>query len=144
ETVAARFPEARERTRVVPLGVDLQLFEPSVGSAQEMAGLPRPRLGLMGGLDERVDFELLRALALADPNWSVVLVGPVLDIAGAQQLTGLPNVHLIGQRPYERMPEYLSGLDVCLIPYRRTRWTDGCFPAKLHEYMASGRPIVAT
>jgi glycosyltransferase involved in cell wall biosynthesis len=145
QTVAERFPLAARRTHVVPLGADLAHFDTLwAGPPRDLTLLPRPRLGLVGGLDERVDFELLRRLALSDPNWSVVLIGPTLDRAGVDRVSNLPNVHLLGVRPYERVPDYLAGMDVGLIPYRRGQWTDGCFPAKLLEYLASGRPVVAT
>jgi glycosyltransferase involved in cell wall biosynthesis len=144
ERVAARFPEAAARTRVLPLGADLADSRRATGPSAELADLPRPRLGLVGGLDERVDFDLLRRLSLAVPTWSVILIGPALDGAGVRRVADLPNVHLLGPRAHELVPSYLAALDVCLLPYRRTPWTDGCFPAKLPEYLASGRPIVAT
>lgn len=144
-TVAARFPEAKERIRIVPLGVDLERFGPPPGPLPaDLALLPGPRLGLVGHLDGRVDFELLRRLALAEPSWSLVLIGPAATGLDVAALAGLPNVHLLGPRAYELVPNYLAGLDVCLIPYRNNAWTAGCFPTKLHEYLASGRPIVAT
>jgi glycosyltransferase involved in cell wall biosynthesis len=144
-TVAARFPQAASRTRVIPLGVDLERFGtlPQV-AAPDLDRLPRPRLGLVGGLDERVDFELLRHVALARPDWSVVLVGPLGDSVASQAPIDLPNVHALGPRPYEQVPAYLAGFDACLIPYRRTPWTLGCFPAKLHEYLASGKPVISS
>jgi glycosyltransferase involved in cell wall biosynthesis len=145
QAVAARFGDASHKTHVVPLGADLALFDGGIDDVPaDLAALPSPRLGLVGGLDERVDFELLHALAMAEPAWSIVLIGPVRDQAGLQRLAHLPNVHLLGRRPFACVPAYLSGLDVCLIPYRRTTWTDGAFPAKLHEYLAAGRPVVAT
>jgi glycosyltransferase involved in cell wall biosynthesis len=143
--VAARFPEAAARTRVVPLGVDLDRFgsRPDKAAA-DLERLPQPRLGLVGGLDERVDFELLRQVALARPSWSLVLVGPLADSPTSRALIDLPNIHLLGERPYDEVPGYLAGFEVCLIPYRRIPWTLGCFPAKLHEYLASGKSVVAT
>jgi len=148
-TVAERLPpRARPscRTCVVPLGVDLDSFGRPPGPVPpDLARLPRPRLGVVAGLDERVDLDLLAHLAAAEPGWSVVLVGPAPAVRGDRAPPPVPpNVHLLGRKPYELVPEYLAGLDVCLIPYRRTRWTEGCFPAKLLEYLASGRPVVAT
>jgi len=68
----------------------------------------------------------------------------VMDCAGALQLNQLPNVHLLGKQDYESLPDYLAALDVCLIPYKQSAWTAGCFPNKLNEYLSSGRPVVAT
>ena len=143
-SVAARFPEAAERTHVVPLGVDLDLFGRPPGLVPaDLERLPRPRLGLVGGLDGRVDFDLLHRLAVAEPTWSLVLIGPLAGGIDPGPMARLPNVHFLGPRDYEMVPDYLTGLDVCLIPYRRTAWTVGVFPAKLHEYLATGQPVVA-
>lgn len=144
-TAAERLPLPSRRSHVVPLGVDLDHF----GRAAErvppdLAQLPRPRLGLVGGLDQRVDLAVLHRLAAAEPTWSIVLIGPVARDTDPRRLGALPNVHVLGARPYALVPDYLAGLDVCLIPYRRTRWTEACFPAKLLEYLASGRAVVAT
>jgi glycosyltransferase involved in cell wall biosynthesis len=143
--VAGRFPGATGRVRVLPLGAELARFSGPPGPPPaDLARLPRPRLGLVGGLDGRVDFDLLGRLARARPDWSVVLIGPLIDRDAFAPLAGLPNVHLLGRRAYEQVPGYLAALDLCLIPYRRSAWTAGCFPAKLHEYLAAGRPVVAT
>lgn len=145
ETVAARFPEAAARVRVLPLGVDLEHFGPPFGPLPpDLARLPSPRLGMVGGLDGRTDPRLLRRLALAEPDWSVVLIGPPAEGFESAALADLPNVYLLGARPYAEVPRYLAGLDVCLIPYRRSPWADAVFPTKLHEYLAVGRPVVAT
>jgi glycosyltransferase involved in cell wall biosynthesis len=145
ENVARRFPQAAERIRVIRLGADLAAFRAPLGAAPaDVAGLPRPRLGLVGGLDQRVDFELVRRLAQAEPTWSIVLIGPALDPAGLACLVEMPNVHVLGRRSAGVLPGYLASLDACLIPYRRSAWTDGTAPAKAVEYLASGRPVVAT
>lgn len=145
EAIAGRFPTATDRVRIVPLGVDLERFGHSMGAEPvDLAQLPRPRLGMVGGLDGRIDLDLLYRLATAEPHWSIVLIGPRLGGLNVGPLADLSNVHLLGPRPYENVPEYLAGLDVCLIPYRRGSWADGCFPTKLHEYLAVGRPVVAT
>ncbi|MDQ3700490.1 MAG: glycosyltransferase, partial [Chloroflexota bacterium] len=144
EAIAGRFPTATDRVRIVPLGVDLERFGHSMGAEPvDLAQLPRPRLGMVGGLDGRIDLDLLYRLATAEPHWSIVLIGPRLGGLNVGPLADLSNVHLLGPRPYENVPEYLAGLDVCLIPYRRGSWADGCFPTKLHEYLAVGRPVVA-
>lgn len=143
--VAGRFPAAASRMRILPLGVDVARFgHPTGPEPADLARLPRPRLGLVGGLDGRIDLDLIHRLATAEPHWSIVLIGPLLEGLDIGPLADLPNVHLLGPRPYERVPPYLAGLDVCLIPYRRGSWADGCFPTKLHEYLAIGRPVVAT
>jgi UDP-galactopyranose mutase len=144
-SVAARFPEAAGRTHVVPLGVDLEVFGRRPGPVPaDLDRLPRPRLGLVSSLDERVDFDLLAQLAAAEPAWSIVLIGPVREGVDPGPIVRLPNVHFLGQKPFETMPDYVAGMDVSLIPYRLTEWTAGIFPTKLFEYLAIGCPVVAT
>ncbi|MBN2302715.1 MAG: glycosyltransferase, partial [Lentisphaerae bacterium] len=81
------------------------------------------------------------------PDWQIVLIGPVdeaerITIVG--RLGQYANIHLFGPRPYNSLPGYLKGIDVCLIPYALNAYTQGVFPMKFFEYMATGKPIVST
>ncbi len=109
----------------------------------EQAPLPRPRLGFFGVLDERLDTDAIGALAHAHPEWQVVLVGPVVKIDPAT-LPRHPNLHYFGQRPYTELPAFLTGWDVCLLPFARSEATRYISPTKTLEYMAAERPIVST
>jgi UDP-galactopyranose mutase len=109
----------------------------------EQAVLPHPRLGFYGVLDERLDVDLLDALARARPNWQIILVGPVVKIDPAV-LPRHPNLHYVGQRAYADLPSYLTGWDVCLLPFARNDATRFISPTKTLEYMAAERPIVST
>lgn len=111
--------------------------------APEQAHLPHPRLGFFGVIDERLDVELLDALARARPDWQLVLVGPVVKIDPAS-LPRHANVHYFGQQDYARLPEFLAGWDVCLLPFARNAATRYISPTKTLEYMAAERPIVST
>jgi len=89
---------------------------------------------------------LLAQVAGARPEWSFALIGPV-GVAEKQsrlQPLRLPNVHLLGYRPYEMLPNYLKGMDVCIIPYAVTEHTASVFPIKFFEFLASGKPVVVT
>jgi UDP-galactopyranose mutase len=105
--------------------------------------LPHPRLGFFGVIDERMDRELLGQLADAHPDWQIVMVGPVVKI-DPNSLPQRPNVHYLGMRSYQELPAYLSGWDVCLLPFARNRSTRFISPTKTLEYMAAGKPIVST
>ena len=82
----------------------------------------------------------------ARPDWQIVLIGPVL--AGCQEqvaaLRRQANVHVLGERPYALVPRYLHGLDVCLIPFRLNDLTRSVNPLKFYEYLAAGKPVVAS
>jgi UDP-galactopyranose mutase len=105
--------------------------------------LPHPRLGFYGVLDERLDLDIIAALAEAHPEWQIVLVGPVVKIDPAG-LPRRPNIHYFGQRTYGELPAYLGGWDVCLLPFALNEATRFISPTKTLEYMAAERPIVST
>jgi glycosyltransferase involved in cell wall biosynthesis len=129
-------------THWIPNGVDLAHFGRPATPAAEVRALARPVIGFVGGLSQWVDVDLLAFLARSRPDWSIVLVGPSsIDLTAVR---GLPNVHLLGPRPYDRLPEYLSGMDVALVPFTTDQVALHADPIKVYEYLAAGVPIVAT
>ena len=111
--------------------------------AADQAGLPHPRLGYFGVLDERIDLPLLDAVAEAHPEWQIVTVGPTAKIDPAS-LPRRENVHHFGKREYRDLPSYLTGWDLCLMPFALNRSTEFISPTKTPEYMAAGKMIVST
>jgi UDP-galactopyranose mutase len=105
--------------------------------------LPRPRLGFYGVIDERFDTELLDKVAELRPNWSFVMVGPVVKIA-PEDLPKRPNIHYLGGKTYDQLPCYLSGWDVALMPFAMNESTEFISPTKTPEYLAGARPVVST
>jgi UDP-galactopyranose mutase len=109
----------------------------------DQADIPRPRLGFFGVIDERMDLELLDAVAAARPLWHLVIIGPVVKI----DLATLPrrdNLHYLGGKSYAELPAYLSGWDVALLPFARNESTRFISPTKTPEYLAAGCPVVST
>src|SRR5690349_11754838 len=85
--------------------------------AQQLQGsIGLPRLGFFGVIDERLDLELIAEVADADPDWQVIMVGPVVKI-DASALPRRANLHWLGQQPYELLPQLVAGWDVCLMPF---------------------------
>lgn len=129
-----------------PHGVDRQHFA-TAGSftatlPADLASLPGPRIGFFGLIYEKLDFELLTLLASRFPTASLVLIGSTVWCP--ESFASLPNVHLIGQRPYEQLPRYIAGLDVLLLPYKADDpMIRRSGPLKLRECLASGRPTVS-
>ena len=133
-------------THFVPHGVDVAHFARALDPATEVPAdlreLPWPVIGFVGALAEWVDLELIRALAAARPEWSVVLVGKATT--DLRPLRGLPNIYILGQRPYAALPGYCRGFDVGIIPFVRDELTVRANPLKLREYLAAGLPVVST
>jgi UDP-galactopyranose mutase len=109
----------------------------------DQAPLGHPRLGFYGVVDERMDLDLLAALADSHPSWSIVIVGPVVKIDPAD-LPQRPNLHYLGGKTYDELPAYLGGWDVALMPFAINESTKFISPTKTPEYLAGGRPVVST
>jgi glycosyltransferase involved in cell wall biosynthesis/uncharacterized SAM-binding protein YcdF (DUF218 family) len=108
----------------------------------DMAEIPRPILGYVGGIHWHVDKALLQRVAQAHPDKSLVLVGPLQMDVG--DLARLPNVHFLGQKPYSDLPAYIKNFQVGLIPYVLSDYTRSVYPGKLNEYLIMGKPVVST
>lgn len=115
----------------------------SLEEADDQKNIPHPRLGFYGVIDERMDLELLNAMAVAHPEWQIVMVGPVVKIDPAD-LPRPGNIHYMGQRGYTDLPKFLKGWDACLLPFARNDSTKFISPTKTLEYMAAERQIVST
>jgi UDP-galactopyranose mutase len=132
--------------RCYPSSVDAEHFRPGSEPLQDppdQSAVAGPRLGFYGVLDERLDRDLLDAVAAMRPDWQFVLIGPTVKIDGGS-LPRRANLHYLGPRPYAALPSYLSGWDVCMLPFARNRATRFISPTKTLEYMAAEKPIVST
>jgi UDP-galactopyranose mutase len=137
--------ERHPNVHCFPSSVDHAHFSTALTSEDHpmQAGLGRPRLGYYGVIDERMDLEIVRALAEADPEWQIAMVGPVAKIDPAE-LPRARNLHYFGQRPYQELPAFLAGWDVCLMPFALNAATKHISPTKTLEYMAAEKMIVST
>ena len=107
------------------------------------ANLAHPRMGYCGVIDERIDLELIAAMADVHPEWQIVIVGPVVKI-NPENLPRRSNIHWLGQQDYADLPRFMAGWDVCLLPFALNDATRFISPTKTLEYMAAGRPSVST
>ena len=103
----------------------------------------RPRLGFYGVVDERMDVELLAALADARPEWVLEIIGPVVKIS-EDDLPRRENLRFLGGRSYEDLPACVAGWDVALMPFAINDATRFISPTKTPEYLAAGKPVVST
>ncbi|WP_375402695.1 UDP-galactopyranose mutase [uncultured Sphingomonas sp.] len=129
-----------------PSSVDVAHFaraRSTVAEPADQASIPGPKLGWAGVVDERFDLDALAAVADAHPEWSLVVIGPVIKIAESE-LPRRANIHYLGGRDYADLPAYMSGWDVALMPFAINDATRFISPTKTPEYLAAGRPVVST
>jgi len=128
-----------------PSSVDAVHFSKAKGAQDppDQVGIPHPRIGFFGVIDERLDVELIRILAETRPSWHIVMVGPVVKIDPAI-LPRAPNIHWLGNKPYAELPSYLGGWDVAILPFALNEATRFISPTKTLEYLAGGKPVVST
>jgi len=139
-------------THWVPNGVDYERFAAAAREQvepPELVGVPHPRIGYVGALNDKIDTGLLLQVADAYPQASLVLVGPVQMLAAVAQqemaaLRERPNVRVLGAVPGQRVAEFTAACDVGLLPYRQNAWTQNIHPLKMYEYLACGLPVVST
>jgi glycosyltransferase involved in cell wall biosynthesis len=129
-----------------PSSVDVAHFAKARDSRRDppdQAHVPRPRIGFFGVLDERLDRDLLAAVAAQRPAWHLMMIGPVAKIDVADLPTA-PNLHYLGPKSYAELPAYIAGWDVAILPFARNEATRYISPTKTPEYLAAGRPVVST
>ena len=135
------------RTHLFPSSVDTAHFGRARSNAAaepaDQAGLPEPRVGFFGVLDERIDFALVDSVAAARPDWQLVMLGPTAKINPAT-LPRRPNLHWLGMKSYAELPEYLAGWSAGLMPFALNEATRFISPTKTPEFLAAGVPLVST
>jgi len=122
-------------TKLVPNGVNLDIFQPKIGTPHSGS------IGYVGAIDNRIDVELINKLSEKFPEKTFDFYGPLkLD----KDIFTSPNIQFHGAIPQEQLPEKISNMDVCLIPFIKNELTSAIYPLKANEYLAMGKPVVAT
>ena len=133
---------------MVGQGCDVSLFndeDEAIKIPEEFKEIPSPVFGYVGSLTTlRLDIELLEFVAEQKKDWSIVLVGPEDDDFKNSNLHKLSNVYFLGRKDVLELPNYVKGLDVTTNPQLKNNLTIGNYPRKIDEYLAMGKPIVAT
>jgi glycosyltransferase involved in cell wall biosynthesis len=142
----AKKGEFNSNTEFVPNGVDYRAYATPVEEPDDLRRVAHPRIGYMGNLKRMLNWPLLLELSGQHPEWSFVFVGQIAphpEIRGVlEELSRRRNVHMLGSRPAGALAAYVQHCDVCIMPYRLDDYTKYIYPLKLHEYLASGRPVV--
>lgn len=117
--------------------------DPTTIIPADISAIPGPIVGFVGVIQDWVDLDLVRAAALAHPEWSIVMIGPVAAGIDIAPLKALPNVTFLGRKAVKDLPNYIKAFDVCINPFKINELTDKVSPLKFYEYLASGKPIVS-
>ena len=140
--------EHNPHSYMVGQGCDVSLFndeEDTIPIPKEFDGIPKPILGYVGYLTSmRLDLELLEHMAKSKEDWSIVLVGPEDEDFRNSKLHELDNVYFLGSKDASQLPAYVKGFDVAMNPQVVNDWTIGNYPRKIDEYLAMGKPTLAT
>ncbi len=156
EQLAEHCSSGNKKVDVFPFGVDFNLFGNGNGHSNGssnghhanapapavMSDLPRPIIGYVGGIHRFFHAEMVASMAHSRPDWSWVLVGPLQT--SLPKLKRIPNVHLFGPKAHHELPDYIRGFDVGIVPYLSNNYTATVVPTKINEYLAMGKPVVAT
>ncbi|HYR46776.1 MAG TPA: glycosyltransferase, partial [Thermoanaerobaculia bacterium] len=143
EKLLGKWRDSAREILLVQSGVDLSHYHARFGPSELLPDVRGPVIGYFGAIASWVDVALLEKVARRFPHATLVLAGEAFDVDVAG-LASLPNVRLLGDRPYDEMPALLWRFDVCLIPFLVNPLTDAMHPVKLYEYCFGGKPVVAS
>ncbi|MEK6715232.1 MAG: ElyC/SanA/YdcF family protein [Candidatus Omnitrophota bacterium] len=130
----------------IPAGVNVGRFidmgDNDMERPAELRGIKTKIIGYVGGIRKSIDIELVKYLLKGLPDFTFVFVGPIqIDIA---QLSIYKNIIFVGQKNHEVLPFYIRHFDACIIPYIKDDYANNVSPAKLNEYLAMGKPVIAS
>lgn len=132
----------------IPNGVDISLFDPERYDQKlapdDIADLPGPVIGFSGSLGKWIDLDLILKTAQTYPECALVIIGLNEKNPQVSQLFQHKNIYFLGMKPREEVPIYINAFDVCLMPFAKSMVGKGLMPLKLFEYLAMGKPIIAT
>ena len=130
----------------IPNGVDYQAYATQRDEPSDISIIPHPRIGYVGWLKAQLDLELFLTLVKRHTDWSFIFIGPAQQTEymrkWIRQISTFSNVYMLGEQPVDRLPAYTQALDVCLMNYKVNAYTNSIYPLKLHEYLATGKPVV--
>jgi glycosyltransferase involved in cell wall biosynthesis len=138
----------------LPNGADAAAFAAGASAPcpVDLAAVPTPRIGYVGRISLKLDLALLGEMATARPALNWVFIGPVsfgregaADLAAFETLRRLPNVHFLGEKSHRDLPAYQAHMAANILCYKSSPgWWISCSPLKIHEYLATGVPVVAS
>ena len=112
---------------------------------QDMVSIGNPIIGYVGALQSlRLDLDIIEHIAVSRPSWHIVLVGPEDEQFRLSRLHQIKNIHFLGSKDPVELPRYINAFDICINPQVVNQVTIGNYPRKIDEYLAVGKPVIAT
>jgi glycosyltransferase involved in cell wall biosynthesis len=144
DKLKSRMDEFHSDVRLLPNAAEVDHFAKTQSAHVHpaLADIPGPRVGFIGGIGSWIDQEFIAGLAQARPNVHIVLIGPVET--NVATLERCPNVHFLGLRPYQELPQFLAGFDATLMVFRNNELSQAVNPIKVYEYLAAGKEVIST
>ncbi len=139
-----------ENAEMIPNGAAFEVFSRVQTERQgllcpdPLKRLSHPIYGFVGMLQECIDYDLMEALAKAQPNATIFLIGRALPGVNLDRLTKYPNIIFHGLVPQAELPAFIAQFDVCLNVFRAGALSKDVSPLKFYEYLATGKPVVST
>jgi len=140
--------------RHIPNSADFDHFRRAQDNStvipDELTAIPGRKIGYIGNINELIDLDLISELAGFNEDWSIVLIGSengqdkFRKSSHYLRLKSREQVYFLGRKPYDQLPEYLKGIDVCLLPFVSNAWMENSSPNKIFQYLAAGKPVVST
>ncbi len=147
DALAERLHTVQPNTDMIPNGANFERFVQASQQQpvpEDMQRIPHPIFGFVGALQSCIEYDYLEAAAKTRPYWSFVLIGKEKPGVDLSVLHSMPNVHFLGLKPNEQLPQYLAHFDACLNLFAKSDLSKDVSPLKFYEYLATGRPIVST
>lgn len=143
--------EINPNTAFLTNGVDYPAYSVLKKEPDDLKHIQHPRIGYVGMIKGQLNIDLLLQLAKLLDRYSFVFVGPVNknsmteeQVKSIEELKSLHNVYFLGYKPVDDLSSYMQHLDICMLPYQLNNYTKYIYPMKLHEYLATGRPVIGT
>lgn len=138
--------DRHQNIHAFPSSIDAKHFAKAFDVKEQPAdqkAIPTPRIGFFGVIDERMDISLLAEIADLRPQFQFVMIGPIVKI-DEKDLPRRANIHYLGGKKYDELPEYLAGWDAAMMPFALNESTRFISPTKTPEYLAAGKAVVST
>ncbi|CUS96482.1 glycosyltransferase [Candidatus Chrysopegis kryptomonas] len=139
------YPISCQKLNILPNGVERNLNS-RIYPAEDVLKIKSPRIGYVGVISERIDFELVEYIASERKEYNFIFIGERYGKVGRwmKRLKKLNNIYFLGVKHYEEIPSYIATFDVCIVPHKVDDFTLSNDPMKIYEYLYFGKPVVAT